>query len=382
MLRLGNFLRGAVAPVRSVAASVSQRLSSSGHTSGGASTDDDDYDDEPDSDEPDEPDEASLKNKGGRPRGASGVERVLIGEFASKAEAIKAGERAAVTDTHRTSGVSWDYAATCSRHRNCPVGFLVKAMEGAKDRPAKACKNDVHVGAKLGYMAVASRDGDSLFAVSRPTNFSDATPTRVTAFLNTFTLDPTVPAEITEAHLGKVLAIAATFYLVTISPVESPAEENGWIAVLVGDNRDKVREVFLLPDAHAGRLSCTCTSPMFAHSGEISVEILMVLVDLGLIKLDVLVTSIVARNRVGRPESKTKCKLDAKSGKYYDWRAVVTKDGKGIVGVVRLANKPSRTADWLWPVEFKDGSEEELNAAQLAEALYKASEADVMGPSK
>mmetsp|Transcript_7963 Transcript_7963/g.27622 ORF Transcript_7963/g.27622 Transcript_7963/m.27622 type:complete len:175 (-) Transcript_7963:1014-1538(-) len=167
MLRLGNFLRGAAAPVRSVAASVAQRLSSSGHTSGGASTDDDDDDDEPDSDEPDEPDEASLKNKGGRPRGASAVERVLIGEFASKAEAIKAGERAAVTDTHRTSGGSWDYAATCSRHRNCPVGFLVKAMEGAKDRPAKVadyngtwgafvCKNDVHVGAKLGYTVVAS----------------------------------------------------------------------------------------------------------------------------------------------------------------------------------------------------------------------------------
>jgi hypothetical protein len=244
------------------------------------------------------------------------------------------------------------------------------------------------------------RDGDSLFAVSRPTNFSDATPTRVTAFLNTFPLDPTVPAEITEAHLGKVLAIAATFYLVTISPVESPAEENGWIVVLVGDNRDKVREVSLLPDAHAGRLSCTCTSPMFAHSGEISLEILMVLVDLGLIKLGVLVASIVARNHVGRPESKAKWSdkrgasksksaawylkqiTDAKSGKYCDWRAVVTKDGKDIVGVVRLANKPSRTADWLWPVEFKDGSEEELNAAQLAEALYKASEAGVMGPDK
>ncbi|KAJ1444201.1 hypothetical protein M885DRAFT_581387 [Pelagophyceae sp. CCMP2097] len=109
MLRLGNFLRGAAAPVRSVAASVAQRLSSSGHTSGGASTDDDDYDDD---DEPDEPDEASRKNRGGRPRGASAVERVLIGEFASKAEAIKAGERAAGTDTHRTSGGSWDYAAT------------------------------------------------------------------------------------------------------------------------------------------------------------------------------------------------------------------------------------------------------------------------------
>lgn len=128
--------------------------------------------------------------------------------------------------------------------------------------------------------------------------------------------------------------------------------------MLVGDNRDKVREVFLLPDEHAGLLSCTCTSPMFAQSGEISVEIMMVLVHLGLIKLDVLVASIVARNRVGRPELKSKWSdkrgpsksksaswylqqittKESKSGKYYGWRAVVTKNGKDIVGVVRLAS--------------------------------------------
>ncbi|KAJ1446561.1 hypothetical protein M885DRAFT_577434, partial [Pelagophyceae sp. CCMP2097] len=88
-------------------------------------------------DDDDELDEAPPKNRGGRPRGAVAAERILIGEFASKAEAIEAGERATGTDTARANGGSWDYVGKCSRHVDCPVSFMVKAMDGAKERPGK-----------------------------------------------------------------------------------------------------------------------------------------------------------------------------------------------------------------------------------------------------
>jgi hypothetical protein len=251
--------------------------------------------------------------------------------------------------------------------------------------------------------ALKLNDAACLFVVCRPTNATTITATSIGAYFKTFKPSPTVPAVVSKAQLAKVLATVEMYYCVTITPVEKAGEENNFIARLIGDDRSTVREVFELPEEHAGMLKCECTSPMFYQSGVISVEIAMVLVHLGLVNVEVLIASITNRRRLGRPNTKSSWEKrdgattsrDAvwylhdlqknKPGKYYQWRVLIKRDGRSIIGVVGAPQKKDRSREWHWQVDFPDSPgmpSEDLSGAELAEALHQASEAGFLGPAK
>ena len=243
----------------------------------------------------------------------------------------------------------------------------------------------------------------SVFVVNSKSNKKDVTLGKATTWMGkTFNENARVPAVLVETALAKILVSARMFGLVMITPVKAASEENAFITPLLSlEARERIREIWHLDAEHSAHLKCTCTSAEFMQSGDISEEIVMVLVFLKLIDIDVLTSRIVSRKKVGRPRSQSTWSDKGggattrseewylndieknKPGKYYKWQVIVVRNGTNRVGVVRAFKVVKHVR--LWEIGFPDFVEEgavDLTAMELAQALFDGANFGVLGPAE
>ena len=165
-------------------------------------------------------------------------------------------------------------------------------------------------------------------------------------------------------------------------------------------NHTKAREVLKIEDNTDAVVQMTCTSELYYKTGNVSVEMLMVLEHLGLVNLGMLSQSVTGRRNAGRQAltnwagttrtqrnatlylNKMKKNLPGSMLHFLGYRVVFLYEDTETVGVVQSYN--SRTKQYKIFFQQYVGTEESpyehVDVATLAVALNKAKEANLSGP--